>query len=270
LFLFLTASLCGIESSKKKRAFLEGQPAMQNVIGELDRLGVQLKQYGIDATSYDGDDASEDDGATLLTALQLMVEEEDSHVPKDKLLLWISQLAAHVKLPNEAETFVPKPHPLPMLVGSLLLGTGADVLSNIGLLIPLPVLFVPPVAGVVLVGSGIWIISRARKLMKEAGTSPEFSKGVRALVTTGPYQWTRNPMYLGSVLIGSGIALAAGSCYPFISVGLWAWWVNSHVVPGEEKLLQKLYGKQYVQYCETVPRWFSWSNSMQSQGKTKD
>lgn len=262
---------------------------MDNLIGELDRLGEQLKAYGIDATSYDdGDDGKvvaellKDDGAQLLEALHEMAAKENAGVAKEKMESYI-RLFEMVKARKEnarltlekleelakererarvgKEIFVPKPHPLPLLVGSFLVGVGGAVLSHIGFLIPLPTLFVPPLAGVVLVGGGILLHYRARQAMNEAGTSPEFSRGVRALVTNGPYRWTRNPMYLGSALIGIGTGLCATSLYPIISIGIWTWYVNSKVIPGEEALLTKIYGQQYRAYSEKTPRWFSFSNN---------
>jgi len=74
-----------------------------------------------------------------------------------------------------------------------------------------------------------------------------------ALATTGPYAYTRNPLYLGSLLIGIGFALAARS-----------WWVGGvlvvmfsaiylPVIRGEERFLREKF-PEFEDYMRRVPR----------------
>jgi protein-S-isoprenylcysteine O-methyltransferase Ste14 len=77
----------------------------------------------------------------------------------------------------------------------------------------------------------------------------------RKLVTRGPYRFTRNPMYLGLVILASGIAIWVGSA-PFffapIAVFATANWVH---IPFEEAKMRRQFGEEYDSYVRQVRRW---------------
>ena len=77
----------------------------------------------------------------------------------------------------------------------------------------------------------------------------------RALVTDGPYRFTRNPMYLGLVTITLGIAVWIGAwpmlVVPF-AVFATANWVH---IPFEEAKMRRQFGAAYDDYVERVRRW---------------
>ncbi len=76
-----------------------------------------------------------------------------------------------------------------------------------------------------------------------------------ALVITGPYKWTRNPLYVGIVTLTFGCALILGSYAGLITTVLvflfWDSWARFH----EEKTLEQAFGEQYRQYKLRVRRW---------------
>ena len=75
----------------------------------------------------------------------------------------------------------------------------------------------------------------------------------KRLAVGGPYQFTRNPLYLGSFLIGVGFTLASsrlGLCVCFLLLFIL---VYRPVMKLEEKELRKLYGADYQRYKERVP-----------------
>jgi protein-S-isoprenylcysteine O-methyltransferase Ste14 len=73
------------------------------------------------------------------------------------------------------------------------------------------------------------------------------------LATSGPYAYTRNPLYLGSLLIGIGFAVAARSWWvgAFLVVMFFAIYVP--VIRGEEKFLQEKF-PDFEEYARRVPR----------------
>ena len=76
------------------------------------------------------------------------------------------------------------------------------------------------------------------------------------LVIDGPYLLTRNPMYLGSFLIGCGFILIL---WPWWSLPIFAWMFYTrfkHQIVTEEKFLTKHFGQAYEDYCRKVPRLF--------------
>ncbi len=75
------------------------------------------------------------------------------------------------------------------------------------------------------------------------------------LVQTGPYRFSRNPMYLAFVLIQLGIGLAVGSWWLFLTL-LPAWIIlRWGVIAREERYLAALFGEQFQAYKTAVRRW---------------
>lgn len=78
---------------------------------------------------------------------------------------------------------------------------------------------------------------------------------VSALITTGAYRWSRNPMYTGLAIAYLGGALLAGSWWPvvlFPAVILCVVWL---VIRPEERYLGERFGQTYADYCARVRRW---------------
>jgi protein-S-isoprenylcysteine O-methyltransferase Ste14 len=77
----------------------------------------------------------------------------------------------------------------------------------------------------------------------------------RDLVTEGLYAHTRNPMYVGNLLILIGVAVASNSwaCLA-IAVPLFVF-VYACIVAAEEDYLQRAFGAQFDSYLHEVPRW---------------
>lgn len=75
------------------------------------------------------------------------------------------------------------------------------------------------------------------------------------LVTDGLYSHTRNPMYLGNVLIVAGVAAASNS-WSTILIGIpLGWFLYVCIVAAEEQYLLSRFGHAFRQYCAEVPRW---------------
>jgi len=77
----------------------------------------------------------------------------------------------------------------------------------------------------------------------------------RKLVTTGPYRFTRNPMYLGLVMVTLGIAIWVGAWPMFIApiaVFVTANWIH---IPFEESKMRRQFGATYNSYIGRVRRW---------------
>mgnify|MGYP001588094854 CR=1 FL=1 len=75
------------------------------------------------------------------------------------------------------------------------------------------------------------------------------------VVVEGPYRFTRNPMYLGVSIALFGAAFYFGNLLSFLSPVIFFLAVNYYFVPFEEKLLEELFGKGYLNYKKQVRRW---------------
>ena len=74
-----------------------------------------------------------------------------------------------------------------------------------------------------------------------------------ALATTGPYAYTRNPLYLGSLLIGIGFAVAARSWWVGAMLVLMFLAIYVPVIRDEEKFLREKF-PEFEEYTQRVPR----------------
>ena len=91
--------------------------------------------------------------------------------------------------------------------------------------------------------------------------------GANSLCTSGPYSRTRNPLYVGNVLIYSGVVLVSGGIYLFylfLVVIIYFLFQYSMIISLEEEKLESLFGQNYLDYKQNVPRLIpmikSWNN----------
>jgi protein-S-isoprenylcysteine O-methyltransferase Ste14 len=77
----------------------------------------------------------------------------------------------------------------------------------------------------------------------------------RSLVTTGLYRISRNPMYLGLLLMLIGWALYLGSVSPLLLLPLFVFTLNKMQIEPEERLLKEKFGEGYIKYQRRVRRW---------------
>jgi protein-S-isoprenylcysteine O-methyltransferase Ste14 len=78
---------------------------------------------------------------------------------------------------------------------------------------------------------------------------------VTALVTTGVYRFSRNPMYTGLAVAVAGASLVLGSWWPLILLPGALLAVRRLVIDPEERYLTQRFGSIYDEYRKRVPRW---------------
>jgi protein-S-isoprenylcysteine O-methyltransferase Ste14 len=109
--------------------------------------------------------------------------------------------------------------------------------------------------GCLLLAGGVALIALAIRALSRAGTTVSPVQPATQLVTSGPFGISRNPIYLGNVVIMIAISLIAGSAW-FIVFGLAAAiTVSVLVIPAEEKHLDLRFGRRYRDYAKRVRRW---------------
>lgn len=148
---------------------------------------------------------------------------------------------------------VPVPPPVIILVG-LLIGIILDRLS------PLPIPQITGRSSQIILASCLLAIGSALVLgcvfmMKQAKTNVQVHMPTTTMITTGLYELTRNPIYLGQFLFYLSMCIFFQSAWsisfflPIILIFHYA------VVLPEEEYLEKKFGKAYKEYKKTVPRW---------------
>jgi protein-S-isoprenylcysteine O-methyltransferase Ste14 len=80
-------------------------------------------------------------------------------------------------------------------------------------------------------------------------------KSAKALTTSGPYAFVRNPIYVGNTLLVLGVVVLFELVWLVPLAGLWCAGVYALVVRHEERRLLARYGAAYHAYQAAVPRW---------------
>ena len=99
---------------------------------------------------------------------------------------------------------------------------------------------------------GVWSFVRFAR----ARTSPLPMQPTTALVITGPYRFTRNPMYLSLALVYAWLALWFAVFWAVVLLPLALVIVRYYVIAGEERYLERKFGQEYLDYKARVRRWF--------------
>ena len=111
------------------------------------------------------------------------------------------------------------------------------------------------IAGFVFVGVGIAVAFSAVGIFRKTKTTTVPHETPSTLVISGPYRFTRNPMYVGLTLIYLGVAGTRNEIWPVIVLPLLLAYINFLVIPVEEKNLRGVFGDEYQKYGERVGRW---------------
>jgi len=127
-------------------------------------------------------------------------------------------------------------------------------------LLPLPL--TPPagtsvgwIAGGGLLLIGIAIMATGIRNFSRADTPVPSNQPVRALVTTGIHGWSRNPIYVGMLLLYAGIGVAARSPWVLLLALPLFVILRYGVVAREEVYLERRFGDGYRDYKARVRRW---------------
>lgn len=109
--------------------------------------------------------------------------------------------------------------------------------------------------GILLVVAAVVLFFGSVGKFRAAGTPVPGNKPTTAIVQSGPYRFSRNPIYLAFSLLHLGIALWINSLW-LIATLVAALGVMAYVViPREEQYLERRFGAEYLTYKKSVRRW---------------
>lgn len=109
--------------------------------------------------------------------------------------------------------------------------------------------------GGLLVGGGVLLAALAVMEMRRYKTTPIPHRTAATLVQTGSFRWSRNPIYLGDLLIFLGLSLFWGAviCLPLVAL-LW-WILTDRFILPEEARLSESFGRAFDDYAARTRRW---------------
>lgn len=109
--------------------------------------------------------------------------------------------------------------------------------------------------GIPIVVAALTLFLLCVRRFKAAGTPVPGNRPTTAIVRSGPYQWSRNPVYLAFSVLQLGIACWLNSLWVLgtlaAALGLMTW----VVIPREERYLERKFGAEYLEYKANVRRW---------------
>lgn len=128
----------------------------------------------------------------------------------------------------------------------------------LGTMLEIPVFFsyTKAIAGIIMITAGITIFFYCSYLfIKEGKGTPAPFEPTNKLVKNRIYKYTRNPMYIGYMLIITGQFFLTGAVILIVYALLIFSFIYWYVIFIEEPKLEKKFGKKYKEYKKKVPRW---------------
>ena len=110
-------------------------------------------------------------------------------------------------------------------------------------------------AGIFLVLAGLALMFWAARTMLRARTTVMPGRRPDALVTNGPFRFSRNPIYLGDLIVLAGLMLARDAAPGLIVVPGFAWLLTRRFIEQEEQVVAAAFGTEYADYKTRVRRW---------------
>ena len=151
--------------------------------------------------------------------------------------------------------------------------------DHAGVFVPPPLLFVIPIVAAVILGSKWpWLIADRSSLLvlggvvmivagiavglasvysfrKASTTILPAGRPTTAIVGSGPYRFTRNPMYVAMACAYIGISLVLNNLWALVLLPVAVIVVDTFVIRREERYLTAKFGEPYREYCARVRRW---------------
>jgi protein-S-isoprenylcysteine O-methyltransferase Ste14 len=90
---------------------------------------------------------------------------------------------------------------------------------------------------------------------RKARTTLDPHGSAKQLVTSGVYRFTRNPIYLGFLLMVIGLPLNSGLYWGLVLAPFYVFMMNRLIIQHEETYLERKFGKAYTSYTARVRRW---------------
>ncbi len=142
------------------------------------------------------------------------------------------------------------PPPL-MFLAALLIGLWIDSAWASGQMASLPITLY---GGIITLG-GVALLIFSSRWYKRVGSNIEPWKPTTAIIKTGVYRYSRNPIYLGMAVVQAGLAIAAASYAALVTLAICMVIIQVYVIAREETYLENKFGAEYTDYKRSVRRW---------------
>jgi len=121
---------------------------------------------------------------------------------------------------------------------------------------PETIIYIPyKLVGSIFIPTGFAVLLVAWLQFKKANTAIPPTAKSTLIVTSGIYRYTRNPMYLGMLLMMLGAAFFMGTIPAMLGPVVFFLIIDKIFIPYEEKDLQSSFGNEYEEFLSTTRRW---------------
>ena len=165
---------------------------------------------------------------------------------------WMKMTAVEPRSPSKSDVAnlgLVRP-PFVYLV-ALLIGIGLDFVrparwlpANLGVWVGVPIMI-----------TALSLFFSSIRRFKAAGTPVSGNKPATAIVKSGPYRFSRNPIYLAFSVLVLGVACALNSLWLLGTLAAAVSVISFVVIPREERFLERRFGAEYLNYKAKVGRW---------------
>jgi len=112
------------------------------------------------------------------------------------------------------------------------------------------------VAGGLLIILGAFLAGWAVKTFKKLGETPHHGRPIHKIVDSGPFKFSRNPMYLSLAFIYIGLSMIINTYWLLLLLPIMLIVLHYGVILREEEYLKRKFKEEYLSYRSKVGRWF--------------
>ena len=109
--------------------------------------------------------------------------------------------------------------------------------------------------GLIVIAGALLLIRWAIQSFRQAKTNILTNQAALSIVSTGPFAYSRNPIYVGALVGLIGLALAANSLWFLVALVAIFFVLEFGVIAREEDYLTRKFGQTYLDYTAKVRRW---------------
>jgi len=109
--------------------------------------------------------------------------------------------------------------------------------------------------GIIFIMGGGMLSGRSAKNLKKHNTPVNFERKSTVVVREGFFRYSRNPIYLGMMLLLIGLSILSGNVLSFITPVFCYVILNFKFIASEERKMESDLGKEYLEYKAAVRKW---------------
>lgn len=111
------------------------------------------------------------------------------------------------------------------------------------------------ITGALIILTGLFLLVQTRRQFNTHQQPTDPGQSTSKIITSGTFSISRNPLYLGGIIIFFGMALLVNFLWPLLMLVVSVFLCHTFLILPEEKYLTEKFGEEYIQYKNSVRRW---------------